>query len=151
MKEMWIGIVLVLGVRLLECQLYDPTQYSLGNNLVQNFNFKLPAVSTWEIFNGIIPSWTCSPNCEVQNTTFIYTAHSRSSSPDWQQNIDLNSDQTFFTISQVIEISVVGKYLIHFEWIRPTVFSLGEQAEVRINGTVIATVTVNSSSDILYI
>ena len=118
MKEMWMGIVLVLGVRLLECQLYDPSKYSLGNNLVQNFNFKLPAVSIWAIFSGSIPSWTCSPNCEVQNSTFFCIARSAPCPPDWEQNIDLNSNGIHSIISQVIEISVAGKYLVHFEWLR---------------------------------
>ena len=150
---MWIGIVLVLGVRLLECQLYDPSKYSLGNNLVQNFDFKLPALSTSTVFNGGIPSWTCSPNCELQNSAFMCTVLSRPCPPNWEQNIDLHSNDIFYSIiSQVIEISVAGKYFVHLEWLRPTISSpLGEQAEVRINGTVITTVTVNSLNFLLHI
>ena len=142
MKEMWTGIVLLLGVQLLQCQLYDPSKYSLGNNLVQNFNFQLPAVSDWMVYNGSIPSWTCAPDCEIQNITNVCLSYSYICAVNWQQNVDLNSNGFHDTISQVIEISVAGKYLVHVEWMRPLSNPIGQQFGVSINGTIIGTVIV---------
>ena len=141
---MWTGIVLVLGVQLLQCQLYDPSKYTLGSNLVQNFNFELPPVSIYVTISGSIPSWACSPACEIQNTTNICAYYSLPCVINWQQNVDLNSNGFHDTISQVIEISTAGKYLVHVEWMRPLWNGLGQQFGVSINGTIIGTAKVTA-------
>ena len=94
--------------------------------------------------SGSIPSWTCSPFCEIQNTTYACAYHSVSCVVNWQQHVDLNSNSIYDTISQVIEISAAGKYLVHIEWMRPYANPLGQQFGVSINGTVIGTVTVTA-------
>ena len=145
MKEMWTGIVLVLAVQQLQCQLYDPSKYSLGSNLVQNFNFELPAVSNWITAIGSIPSGTCSPKCDIVNLAYYCATQSLTCVINWQQNVDLNSNGFHDTISQVIEISVAGKYLVHVEWMRPIYYPIGQQFGVSINGTIIGTVTVTEN------
>ena len=140
MKEIWTGIVLVLAVQLLQCQLYDPSKYSLGNNLVQNFNFGLPAVSTWLQVSGSIPSWTCNNRCDIVNLVNICASCVVNS----QQSLDLNSNGNHDTISQVIEISVAGKYFVHVEWLRPLFNHIGQQFGVSINGTIIATAIITA-------
>ena len=112
MKEALKIVVLVLGIQLLLCQVYDQSKYSLGNNLVQNYNFELPAVSVFVTFYGSIPSWTCNTKCEVQNTTQMCINKLKQCVFNWSQSLDLNSNNFHDVISQVIEISVAGKYLV---------------------------------------
>ena len=144
MKKMWTGMVLILVVQLLHCQLYDPSKYSLGSNLVQNFDFGLPVVTNVTTKSGSIPSWTCSPKCEMKNATYYCIKFSLSCVVNWQQHLDLSTGNIFNTISQVIEISVPGKYLVHVEWMRPIDNPLGQQLGVNINGTLIGTIIVTA-------
>ena len=52
---------------LAKTQLYDPSIYSLGNNLVQHGSFDTPVLGGigFQIFPGSIPGWTCLANCEI--------------------------------------------------------------------------------------
>ena len=140
MKEMWTGIVFILAVQRLQCQLYDPSKYSLGNNLVQNFDFGLPAVSTWIQAIGSIPSWTCNNRCDIVNLANICASCVINS----QQGLDLNSNGNHDTVSQIIEILVPGNYLVHVEWVRPLFNELGQQFGISINGTIIGTAIVTA-------
>ena len=66
------GIILMLAVlQMFQCQLIDPSTYSLGSNLIQNSNFELPYLVSFYVYFTTIPGWTCSPQCDILNTTQV--------------------------------------------------------------------------------
>ena len=65
------GLLLVL-LPLATAILYDPTQFYLGDNLIVNSLFSTPVVGTY-ITTTSMSGWTCTPRCEIGNTTYECT------------------------------------------------------------------------------
>ena len=138
-------VIIVLVVQIVKCQQYNPNSYSLGPNLVQNFNFELPYLSPYSSILAAMPGWTCSPSCNIQNTTKVCDVNAKPCSINWKQGLDLCSNSNFDNVSQVISISTAGKYLLDFDWLLPiSLNATGSGFRVSINGTAVVNITVTA-------
>ena len=55
------SMLMLTVLQLLQCQLVDPSIYSLGSNLIQNSNFEQPYLVSYYNYFTTMPGWTCNP------------------------------------------------------------------------------------------
>ena len=84
---------------LTSAEIYDTSKYTLGNNLVINGQFDDTSISNSVVYPGSMTGWSCTPQCEVQNTNDVCTTEGQPCIFNWVQAIDTNSNTQFDLIA----------------------------------------------------
>ena len=143
-RKMFLLLSIVLQIT--QCQLYDPSKYSLSPNLVQNSGFDQPYLPDgFTKIYGSIPFWTCDTKCEIHVTANRCAYNGVTCEYNWRQCIDFNSNRTFDNVSQIISLETEGKYLVQVEWMRPFRNQPGQQLAVSINNTIVGIITADTT------
>ena len=89
--------------------------YTLGPNLIVNPNFGTPVLPPSTNFNLIpfsIEGWNCTKFCQISSFPITMGYLGISNTYSYQQYIDLNSNAIFENVSQNINISKAGNYVL---------------------------------------
>ena len=127
----------------------DPTLFQLGHNLVKNHNFMDPVISReYKYVTSSLTYWNCNPDCQMINTKLRCIAWNNACSLSFDQGIDLDQDDSHFSLSQGIPITTEGQYLLRMTYMPPSKNPIGKAVHISINGTQVGTFT---STDDIYI
>ena len=142
----------MFGIVFLYClaagSVVDPTLFQLGNNIVKNYNFMDPSVTNEKLMTASLTDWNCSPDCQMVNTAKRCVAKGNTCSVSFAQAIDLDQDDSNFSMAQGIQITSEGAYLLRMTYMPPAKNPIGKAVFIKINGTQVATF---NSTDANYI
>ena len=127
---------------------YDPSLYSLGNDLIQNGNFNTPLLGGigFQDYPGSVPGWTCISICQISEMMVLCGWYSKSCTVTQTQYIDLNPNGSHDIIYQTITIPATGKYYLFLEWIPPLYNTVGQTFTIKFNSTLIDTIVVSAAA-----
>lgn len=141
---LWIGLLFCLALG----SIVDPTLFQLGSNLVKNHNFMDPVISVQYKYVTSMAHWNCNPDCQMVKIELRCIRWNNPCSISFDQGIDLDQDDSHFSLSQGIPITTEGQYLLRMTYMPPSKNPIGKAVHVSINGTQVGTFT---STDDIYI
>ena len=153
MKSKNINLQLFVLILLLEVflsqMIYNTSEYTLGPNFIKNYNFTdipLPSPTTTSVvYNYSMSSWTCNRVCKLVSPYNMciqksITCNTTSSI----LGLDLDSS-SYSVVSQSINITTAGQYIVYVEWYPPLVNSTGKTFSLYFGTTPVITVTTNTT------
>ncbi len=102
--------ILVLAIPL-QAIIYNTSLYALGNNLISNYDFSLPAIqngTAGATYPANISGWTCNSECDVKNIPEACSAANVSCNVSFPKGVDLDSTNYLNSISQIVSINITG-------------------------------------------
>ena len=118
---MSILIISLLLPIFLSAPLYDTSLYTPGTNLLVNPSFVDPAVPMGQLSIFIplsILGWTCTADCQIKNMPLFCALKGVVCNSNITQALDLDSNNVVFeNVSQTVQITTEGQYLLNLEWL----------------------------------
>ena len=128
--------------------LYDPNKYTIGNNLISNFDFSKPLLASnvaSTFYNLNMPNWNCTYKCQHIHVLRRCQVWNTVCNTSYFQAIEIDATFNLDSYTQIITLIETGLYQLQIGWFPAFYLPLNKNMLVKVNSTLIGKVYVTDA------